>query len=98
MKNILLTASALLLSASPAFAGAKSYQVTGPVVELTDSKIVIEKGKEKWELARDAATKLPATVAVGSKVTAYYSMTATEVEDKSPKAKEAKAAEAPKAK
>ena len=92
MKKILLASSALFLAASPAFAAGKSYQVTGPVLELTDSKIVVEKGKEKWELARDKNTKIPATVQVGSKVTAQYSMTATDVEDKGAAKAEKKAA------
>jgi hypothetical protein len=88
MKKFLLT-TAMILASTSAFA-AKGYQVTGPVSEVTANKIVIEKGKEKWELARDAASKIPADVKVGDKVTAYYSMTATEVESKG-KAKEAKA-------
>lgn len=84
MKKILIVTSALLLSSTAAFAGGKTYQVTGPVLELTDSKIVVDKDGEKWELKRDSSTKLPDTVKVGSKITAKYSMTATDVEDKSP--------------
>ena len=47
---------------------ASAYQVTGPVLEVSDSKIVVQKGKEKWELKKDAGTK-PADVKVGDKVT-----------------------------
>jgi membrane-bound ClpP family serine protease len=36
---------------------AKTYQVTGPVLEVTDSTITAQKGKEKWQLARDKETK-----------------------------------------
>lgn len=61
---------------------AYAYQVTGPVLEVTDSKIVIQKGKEKWELARDASTKVKGDLKVGSKVTAEYTMSATNVEVK----------------
>ena len=60
--------------------------------------IVVMKGKERFEIARDASTKMPAGVKVGDKVTVYYRMTATEVEAKgaatkaAPKAKSKKAA------
>lgn len=78
MKRKLILLAALLL-ASPL---AMAYQVTGPVLELTDSKIVVQKGKEKWELARDAGTKMTGDVKVGDKVTVEYKMTATSIEAK----------------
>ena len=53
----------------PAMAATKTYQVTGPVLEVRPDAIVVQKGSEKWEIARDASTKLPADVKVGSKVT-----------------------------
>lgn len=56
--------------------GVKTYQVTGPILELTDTKIVVEKGKEKWEVARDANTKVKGDLKVGAKVTIEYSMSA----------------------
>jgi hypothetical protein len=31
--------------------------VTGPVLQLTDDTIVVQKGKDKWELARGKDTK-----------------------------------------
>ena len=37
---------------------------------------MVVKGKENFEIARDANTKLKGTPAVGSKVTVYYSMSA----------------------
>jgi hypothetical protein len=76
---------AALLVASPAFAG-KTYQVTGPVVEVTDTAIVVEKGKERWEVARDANTKVTGDLKKGAKVTIEYRMTATSVEVKGGKA------------
>jgi hypothetical protein len=74
----MILASTLFL-ASPL---AMAYQVTGPVLEVTDSKIVVQKGKEKWELARDASTKVTGDIKVGDKVTAEYKMTATSIEVK----------------
>ncbi len=69
-------------------ADAKDYQVTGPVLEVTDSYIVVQKGEQNWQLAVDKATKGP-KVKVGDKVTVYYSMKATEIEVKAPKAPKA---------
>jgi len=68
---------------SPLIAGG-AYQATGPIIELTDSKIVIKKDKEKWEFARTADTKVTGEMKVGSKVTVLYTMAATSVEVKPP--------------
>jgi len=84
MKRTIILAAALLL-ASPL---AMAYQATGPVVEVTDSKIVIQKGKEKWEMARDTGTKVTGDVKVGDKVTVEYKMTATSIEVKGGKGAE----------
>jgi hypothetical protein len=77
-----LFAVAAFLAASSAWA----YQVTGPVLEVTDTKIVVQKGKEKWELARTPETKVTGDLKVGSKVTVEYSMTAKSIEVKGEKA------------
>ena len=66
-------------------ADAKSYQVTGPVLEVTATTITVQKGSDKWEISRDKDTKLNGDVKVGSKVTIYYRMVATEVEIKESK-------------
>ncbi|MBL9199313.1 MAG: hypothetical protein JNL39_02350 [Opitutaceae bacterium] len=63
-------------------AGAKSYQVTGPIIALTDSVITVQKGDEKWEIDRSAATKVDGKLAVGAKVTISYTMVAAKVEVK----------------
>ena len=76
-----LFAAALFAAAASAFA----YQVTGPVLEVTDSKIVVQKGKEKWEIARTSDTKVTGDLKVGSKVTIEYSMTAKSIEAKADK-------------
>lgn len=85
MKALILIAT--LLSASAGFAG-KTYQVTGPVLEVTDSKVVVEKGKEKWEIDRAADTKITGDLKVGQKVTIEYTMAAKTIEVK--EAKESK--------
>jgi hypothetical protein len=88
----LIAAGTLALS-STAFAGATTYQVTGPIVEATDSMIVVMKGKERFEIDRDATTKVTGDLKVGDKVTIMYTMTAKSVEVKADKAakKDAKA-------
>lgn len=68
--------------AGTAQAADKTYQVTGPVLEVTDSVITVEKGKDKWQLARDKDTKITGDLKVGAKVTIEYKMTATTVEVK----------------
>jgi hypothetical protein len=88
MKSALsLLAAASLALSSAAFAGVQDYQVTGPVAEVNDSMIVIEKGakKERFEIARDSSTKISGDVKAGDKVTVHYKMTATEVEVKAGK-------------
>jgi hypothetical protein len=92
-----LVAAGTLALSSTGFAGAKSYQVTGPVVEVTDSMIVVTKGKERFELDRDASTKVTGDLKVGEKVTIMYTMTAKDVEVKADKStkKDAKATTSP---
>ena len=78
----------LMLSAAAVWAaGPKTYQVTGPILEIKGDVLVIEKGNEKWEVARDAATKVSGELKVGAKVTAEYRMTANSIEVKDAKAK-----------
>ncbi|MFO1475983.1 MAG: hypothetical protein U1F98_04945 [Verrucomicrobiota bacterium] len=88
---LILAAAALCLGASPLQAApqAKTYQVTGLVLELTDTSIVVQKGDEKWQIARDASTKVNGALKVGSKVTIQYRMVATDVEVKADKADKA---------
>jgi hypothetical protein len=82
MKKIILSLAIIALASYQlAAADAKAYQVTGPVLEVTDSYIVVQKGEQKWELALDKSTKGPKPK-VGDKVTVYYTMTATEIEAK----------------
>ena len=91
MKKTLLVACALVLVASLALAGPpNTYQVTGPVLELKDDIIAVQKGQDKWEIARGKDTKVTGDLKVGSKVTIEYRMTATAIEVKDAKAKDTK--------
>jgi ribosomal 50S subunit-recycling heat shock protein len=94
----LLTASSLALSSAAFAAGVQDYQVTGPIAELNDTMIVVEKGakKERFEITRDANTKASGEMKVGDKVTVHYTMTATNIEVKPAKAEKGAKKEAAK--
>jgi len=83
MKKVIIVLAILLLSVSIVLAaGPKTYQVTGPVLEMTDDSITVQKGKEKWQIARDKDTKVKGELKVGAKVTIEYTMKAAAVEVK----------------
>ena len=86
----LLTVPAVLFAATTFAAQVKTYQVTGPVLEVTADHIVVQKGQDKWEIARTPDTKVTGELKVGAKVTIEYRMTATGVDVK-PAAAAAKA-------
>lgn len=82
MKSLLLAAIFTFGLASFAVAGPKTYQVTGPVLAVTDDMVTVQKGDDKWEIARDKSTKITGEIKVGAKVTIEYTMSATTVEVK----------------
>ncbi len=82
IKSPSVLAAAALALTSVATAAPKTYQVTGPVVEVRGDTIVVEKeqGKnEKWEINKGSAK---GEVKVGDKVTVHYTMTATRIDNK----------------
>jgi len=81
MKRIVL-AVALAALAGSAYAAEKTYQVTGPVMDVGPDSITVQKGKENWQIATNADTKGAAGVKKGDKVTVQYKMTATSIEVK----------------
>ena len=84
MKRIVvLVVGIVFLAASVTLAaGPKNYQVTGPVLEVTNDTITVQKGKDKWEIGKDASTKTTGDVKVGSKVTIQYQMKAKSIDAK----------------
>jgi hypothetical protein len=82
MKRCALFVFALVAFTSFAFAGTREYQVTGPVLEVKDDSITVQKAGEKWMIARDKNTKVSGDLKVGSKVTVQYTMTATTIDVK----------------
>jgi hypothetical protein len=77
-----LLVAGLLFAAAAWGMTTKTYQVTGPVLEVSNDMIAVQKGKDRWEIARDPSTKVSGTPKVGDKVTIEYRMTATSVEVK----------------
>ncbi len=72
-------------------ADAKTYQVTGPVLEVTSDMVAVQKGSDRWEIALGPDTKVTGDLKVGSKVTIEHRMTATKADFKEQaKAKETK--------
>lgn len=84
MKAVLgIFAAALFVGAvAVSLAQAKDYQVTGPVVDVKDDAIVVKKGTENWEIARDKDTKTTGEIKKGDRVMIKYKMTATSIEGK----------------
>jgi RNase P/RNase MRP subunit p29 len=83
MKRLLGLFVAVAFVASASLALAKDYQVTGPVVDVTNDQITVKKGTENWEIARDKDTKATGEIKKGDRVTIKYKMIATSVESKS---------------
>jgi hypothetical protein len=75
-------AAVALAGAATVAAADKTYQVTGPVVDVTDKTITVQKGKENWEIQKGADTKMKGEPKKGDKVTVMYTMTATSIEAK----------------
>ncbi len=95
MKKLLLPL--LFLALALGARAQTSYQVTGNVTALTDTLVTVMKGEEKFEIARGTA-KVDGKLAVGSKVTIQYKMTAASIEVKEAPAAPAAPAEGKKKK
>jgi len=63
MKKLFTVLAASAFLASSGLAMAKDYQVTGPVVDVKDDAIVVKKGNENWEIAKDKDT-----IALGERI------------------------------
>ena len=83
MKHTLGLLVAVLFLSIATLAVAKDYQVTGPVVDVKYDVIIVKKGNENWEIARDKNTKTSGEIKKGDRVTIKYNMTATSIEGKS---------------
>lgn len=96
-KPISIALAACLALGNALYAGpTKTYQVTGPILEMNDEMIAVQKGKDRWEIARNASTKADGAMKVGDKVTITYTMSAINVEATAGKGDSASPAAAPK--
>jgi hypothetical protein len=76
-----LIAAASLTASSAAFAaGAKSYQVTGTILEVKPTMIAVQKDGDRLEMDLDPQTKVTGELKVGSTVTITYVMSATKAD------------------
>jgi hypothetical protein len=76
-----LIAAASLTASSAAFAaGAKSYQVTGTILEVKPTMIAVQKDGDRLEMDLDPQTKVTGELKVGATVTITYVMSATKAE------------------
>ena len=75
-----LVAAASLVSANAVFAAGNTYQVTGTVMAVIPGKVVVQKGKERWEFdLSPEAKELAGKLKPGEKITITYTMTATSI-------------------
>lgn len=90
MKRIIVLVIASMFLTVSLAAATDTYQVTGPVLEVKDNMITVQKDKEKWQIAIDKDTKKTGDIKVGSKVTIKYQMKASSIELKDAAKKEEK--------
>ncbi len=95
--SILITGGLLACAILGYAAGAKSYQVTGPITDISGDTITVTKGTEAFQINLPKGTKGADGLKKGDKVTVHYAMTATEITSKAaPKNAEPKKETAPK--
>ena len=84
MKHLLgLLIASFFVAAAAIAAQPKDYQVTGPVLDVKEDVIVVQKGDEKWEIGRDKGTKIKGgDLKKGSRVTVHYKMNASSIDVK----------------
>jgi hypothetical protein len=68
MKSTLAVLLAAIFLSAASVVTAKDYQVTGPVVDVKDDVIIVKKGTENWEIARDKNTKTSGDIKKGDRV------------------------------
>jgi hypothetical protein len=76
----LIAAANFALSGAVFATGAKTYEVTGTVLEVTPTKIAVQKDGDRWEIDLDPQTRVSGELKVGGKVTITYVMSAAKVD------------------
>ena len=78
-KSLVLVLCAFLFLVVVYAATPKTYQVTGPVLDIKGDIITVQKGNDKWEILRTADTKITGNLVVGARVTIEYKMVAATI-------------------
>lgn len=76
---VALSSSILTAAAFAAAVPAKTYQMTGKVIQFTNDVITIQKGNEYFEFGKMASSKIPGEMGPGSNVTVTYRMMVADV-------------------
>lgn len=74
--KVIAALAALQLLVPTVFAQTAIYQITGRVMELSDTKIVIVSNHQRMIILRNNETKVVGPMRIGSVVTIDYKMTA----------------------
>ena len=77
---VALSSSVLTAAAFAVAIPAKTYQMTGQVIQFTNDVITVQKGNEMLEFGRNSSSKVPSAQAPGNNVTVTYRMMVTQVE------------------
>ncbi len=83
--RIVLAIAVLTVCSAPAFGidlKSDSFQVTGTIEKIDEGTITVMKGKERFHITKDAATKITGELKAGEKVTVHYKMYAVDIEAK----------------
>lgn len=64
----------------PLLGTTRPIRITGQVVEVRDDVIVVQKGKEKWEIARHPAAQIKGDIKKGARVTVDFRAIAANIE------------------
>ncbi|HEY6065708.1 MAG TPA: hypothetical protein VIY96_06100, partial [Thermoanaerobaculia bacterium] len=73
VRRVVTVIALFALLTSAASGAVKTYQVTGPVLEVKSDMIAVQKGKDRWEIARDPSTSMKGgDPKVGDKVLIEY--------------------------
>jgi len=64
----------------PVLGATRPIRITGQVVDVREDAIVVQKGKEKWEIARHPAAQIKGDLKKGARVTVDFRAIAANIE------------------
>jgi len=69
-----------LMASLPAAAEPKTVRITGLVSDVRDDMVVIDKGKDRWEVARTPGTAVKGNLQKGARISIEVRMSAAAIE------------------